>query len=165
MTRDLKRLEEVLEIFGPEPRRWPEAERNVLEALSREAPGGRRLLAEARALDQVMARAPGGEASDRAKRQVMEAIGADTRLERAAPSFIERLRQRLEGGWLRAPAWSPAAVMSAALALGVYLGASGLTQPVLDQAVQLAAMDGGVEEAESLFGGDEAELLNEEGQL
>ncbi len=53
----LERLFAVIDAHGADPARWPEAERNGLELLAR-SPQAAGALAEARALDAVLAKAP-----------------------------------------------------------------------------------------------------------
>ena len=166
MTDDLKRLEEVLDVFGADPARWPRSERDRLERLGAEDAEGQRLVAEARALEAVMRHAPAGQTHIRARNQIMAAIAPPVaEREPADPSALSSWWRGLIGSdWGFEAALPPAALMTAALAIGIYLGASGMTQPVLEQAVTMAALDGGTEEAENLFGGDETDLLRDGGQ-
>ena len=165
--KDMKRLEQVLEIFGADSDRWPVSERAELEALIEHDDQARRLIGEAHALSSLMAHAPAG--ADTAPLTARILAQANTHaVEPSRPrqsgfaSFLERLGRRLGLDGNLAADWSPAAVMTAALALGIYLGASGMAQPVVGQAVTLASIAGTAEDAENLFGTDETELWREE---
>lgn len=68
MTRDLQRLaladfERLLEVYGSNPDRWPADCRAAALACAAENVAAARALAEARALDAVLARAPGPDPS------------------------------------------------------------------------------------------------------
>ena len=52
--KDMKRLEQVLEIFGADSDRWPVSERAELEALIEHDDQARRLIGEAHALSSLM---------------------------------------------------------------------------------------------------------------
>ena len=54
----LERLEQVTNLFGADPERWPPEEREGLRHLVATDPGARHLVAEAQALDQVLDLAP-----------------------------------------------------------------------------------------------------------
>ncbi len=165
-TDDLKRLEEVLEIYGPDATRWPADECGRLEELAANEPAGRRLLAEARALAEVMAHAPEGVARRELRMAILAAaMTAGNGRGAAKPASLLEAAWRWFGGESGlAAAWQPA-VMAAALALGVYLGVSGLTQPVFEQAVTMASLDSVAAETENLFAADDAETLGEENSL
>src|SRR5690606_32038312 len=57
-SADLTALEEHLEIHGSRTERWPEAARRRFDFLLKENARARELLAEARALDDLLDRAP-----------------------------------------------------------------------------------------------------------
>ena len=105
------RFAEILDAYGAEPRRWPEAERAAAEAfMARQADIAEPLLAEARALDDAMgpaAAAPG----DLLEARIL------ARLLRPAPR--------------PAAIWRPAGAIAAMLLIGVCLGFAGgaLTAP------------------------------------
>ncbi len=163
---DINRLAEVLEIFGPEAERWPAAERDRLEALVGREEAAGKLVVEARALAAVMAHAPAGAASAELKARILAAASPEAQ---GAPIIVRApespLRRLFGSGWSFGPAWPSAAVMAASLACGIYLGASGLAQPVFDDAFTMASLDSGVEDAEDLFKEDDESNLGEESML
>ena len=160
---DINRLAEVLEIFGPDASRWPEAERDQLEALAGRDVAAGKLVAEARALASVMAHAPAGEAGAELKARILAAAGREMQSDKLVRQPSQSVLSRFFGaGWSFVPTWQSAAVMAASLACGIYLGASGLTQPVFDEAFTMASLDGGFEDAEMLFRSDEETDLDEE---
>jgi hypothetical protein len=149
--RDLKRLEAVLDAFGPDAARWPDAERRELfELIDRDAEAGR-LMAEAEALARVMASAPSLTASQALKARILE--GARPNGSTAVPSRpIAGALQAIWKSWGPfAPAVPTAGLMAASLAFGLYIGAMGLAQPVFEGALDYAQVDGGLEEDVSLF--------------
>lgn len=150
-NRDLKRLEAVLDAFGPDAARWPDAERRELfELIDRDAEAGR-LFAEAEALAQVMASAPSFTASQALKARILEGARADGSA--VAPSRpISGVLQGIWASWRPLmPAVPTAGLMAASLAFGLYLGAMGLAQPVFEGALDYAQLNGSVEDDISLF--------------
>ncbi|WP_162918982.1 hypothetical protein [Taklimakanibacter deserti] len=110
------RLREVLAAYGANPARWPVSERDRLMALVEREP---ELLAEAREIDQVLARA-------RAKAPEVPAGAAARLLARAGqqkpqgtvvPFDQARARPR-PSIWT----WGAAAALAASFGLGIFLG-------------------------------------------
>jgi len=150
-NRDLKRLEAVLDAFGPDAARWPDAERRELfELIDRDAEAGR-LFAEAEALARVMASAPSLTATQALKARILQGGQADGSA--TVPSrTIAGTLQAIWASWRPlAPALPTAGLMAASLALGLYLGAIGLAHPVFEGALDYAQLNGGLEDDVSLF--------------
>ena len=147
----MKRLEAVLDAFGPDAARWPQAERRELfELIDRDAEAGR-LFAEAEALARVMAAAPSMTASQALKARILQGTRADgSTAVRARP--ISGVLQGIWASWRPlVPAIPTAGLMAASLAVGLYLGAIGLAQPVFEGALDYAQMNGDEEDEVSLF--------------
>lgn len=107
-----ERLLTLLQAYGADTMRWPEAER--AEARARLAVSTddrvRRALAEAEALDGALEALPGPALSDAAYARLMR---------QARPGPRARLRGVL--GW-QGPLWRPLGAMAAALIFGIALG-------------------------------------------
>lgn len=126
MTMSTERFRDLIEAYGADPRRWPEAER-VEAAKAARAPEAQALLAEARALDDLLAQAPAIQAPAALRERVLA----------GAPRARRRLMGRLTPlAWLSGFGWAAAA--AAGLVFGVALGQQVLvdwrTDAVLEQA-------------------------------
>jgi hypothetical protein len=132
-----ERLLTLLQAYGAEPARWPEAERaeaQALLALSADA-RIRDALAEAQALDGALAALPEPALSDAAYAQL---------LQQARPGMWARLRGIL--GW-QGPLWRPLGAMAAALIFGIALGLN-------ETAVQSVALPGTAPAAQAAEDGE-----------
>lgn len=121
------RLREVLAAYGADPARWPAAERDRLTALVESEP---ELLAEAREIDKVLARAKAPPVP----------AGAAARL-------LARARQEMPHGTVvsfdragakaRTPIWSwgAAAALAASFGLGIFLGTTNFAARFGDNGV------------------------------
>ena len=122
----LDRLQTIVEAYGADPGRWPEAERGSAEAFVAESAAARSLVARARRLDSVLAMAP-AEVPDAALARLT-----------AATAFPppRQARSRAAGGWLTAVAsafWPRATVLASMAALGIIVGlAVEPTYPTVD---------------------------------
>lgn len=113
-----ERLSAILETYGADPKRWPAEERAAAEALLATGVGAE-ALAEARALDALLAEDDAGAPSDLLM----------ARLKRAAP---------------RAVSWRAAGALAACAVLGLVLGYGGamrMAPPDAADAVFGAAFD------------------------
>ena len=144
-------MEAVLDAFGPDAARWPDAERRELfELIDRDAEAGR-LMAEAEALARVMASAPSLTASQALKARILEGTRIDGSTAIRSRSFSGVL-QGIWASWRPlVPAIPTAGLMAASLAFGIYIGAMGLAQPVFEGALDYAQVDGGLDDDVSLF--------------
>ena len=131
-TMNLARLTEVLDAFGADPRRWPDAERDAAAALLADSQDARDLRDDAAALDMLLdlsaAPAPSPE------------LMADI-LAGAQPAGW---RQWLADFWPFGPVWQPVSAFTAAAILGI---AVGIGAPDM---VWPEAADSAVAEVESL---------------
>ncbi len=151
MNKDTKeklaRLADVLDAFGPDSARWPDAERDELRALVDTQLQGRQLHREARALARVMDAAPSMAASADLKAGILAAATKDqSREARVVPITAGRgLAETTTRSGRSTPLW-PAAALAASFALGVFLGASGVGGGALDGAIQFASVSNGAVE-------------------
>lgn len=131
-SMELARFAEILDAYGADPRRWPDAERDAAAALLAASQDARSLRDDAAALDMLLdlsaAPAPSPE------------LMADI-LAGAAP---RGLRAWLADFWPFGPAWQPASAFAAAAILGI---AVGIGAPDM---VWPEAADSAVAEVESL---------------
>ena len=126
------RLAAILEAYGADPRRWPEAEQAAALALLSRSAEARALKDEAAALDTLL--------------DVPQAPIPSPELKAAILAAAERpsWRQWLADLWPIGPVWQPASAFAAAIVLGIAIGVG---------APELVLPNGGealITEAESL---------------
>jgi hypothetical protein len=107
---DLNRLGTLLDAYGADRTRWPEAERTGAWALIESNSAARALYDEACALDDLLGKASAIEPSPELKAEIL-AAAARTRQE----SWIAAL-------WPFGAAWKPASALAAAIMLGIAAG-------------------------------------------
>lgn len=119
----MARLRAILEAYGAEPRRWPQAERADAEALIAASPEARALRDETAALDHVLASVVAPAPSSALRAAILEAAPRPP----AAAGFTGNLRGLWQsllstlGGELGG--WRPAgAMLGLALLLGIATG-------------------------------------------
>jgi len=106
---NLDRLGVLLDAYGADRSRWPEAERTAAWALIEAEPRARALYDEARALDGLLSRASVIEPSPELKAEVLAAAS------RPRESWIQAL-------WPFGAPWKPASALAAAILLGIIAG-------------------------------------------
>jgi hypothetical protein len=106
---DLDRLSTLLDAYGANRTRWPEAERASAWALIEVDDKARALYEDARALDGLLSQASTIEPSPELKAEVLAAAG------RPRESWIQAL-------WPFGAAWKPASALAAAVLLGIIAG-------------------------------------------
>ena len=146
ISRDQKlaRLGEVLDVYGAESSRWPDAEREALEAFIEADSQARRLYREAQALAHVMEAAPSMQASAELKAGIVASVTGDRqRAAKVVPIDAARTSGERRARPDRSTQLWPAAALAASFALGVYLGISGIGGIELDNALRLAALNNG----------------------
>jgi hypothetical protein len=138
---ELAALSRVLDAFGSDQSRWPAGAAERFQPLLAAAPAARALLAEARALERVLERAP--LSSRERMRALAERIVSAAVAERPEGARtpdrggrVIALPQRMRQIGRAAAAadrsvWQTAALLAACLVAGVYLGASPAVTPVL----------------------------------
>jgi hypothetical protein len=117
-----ERLTELINAYGSDPRRWPEAERKEAEALLLRSPDARRVQAAARALDDLLDTVAPTPAGETLRRRIQD---------RVSPSAPVRQFQ----SW-----WPQVAALVAAVVLGFLIGATVLPPPT-DEALEVEASD------------------------
>ena len=111
------RLAEVLAAYGADPARWPLSERDRLLAHVEKTPELQALLAEAREIDQVLARAPAPEVPAGAMARLMAEAARQKPQQNVVPFDRTRARPR-PSVW----SWGAAAALAASFAFGIFLG-------------------------------------------
>lgn len=137
-TMEPRRLAEILDAYGADPSRWPDAERDAAGALLADPAGATAPRDAAAALDTVLnavvAPAPSPE------------LMADI-LASAAPSGWRRWAAEF---WPFGPVWQPVSALATAAVLGIVIGAAAPTA-ILPELTDYSAQ----EEAENMaFGFD-----------
>lgn len=110
MTMTNERFKELLDAYGANPARWPEAEREAALALAKSSDEARRLLDEAAALDRLI--------------DLAETTPVTPELQARILAALPELRR---GGVIASlmpgrPAWIPITALAASLALGLGVG-------------------------------------------
>jgi hypothetical protein len=106
---DIDRLSTLLDAYGADRTRWPEAERATAWALIEADEKARALYEDARALDGLLSRASTIEPSSELKAEVLAAAS------RPRESWVEAL-------WPVGAPWKPASALAAAVLLGIIAG-------------------------------------------
>lgn len=136
-ARDIAEFERTLDVFGADQARWPVARREAFRQLVETTERARALLGEARALDRVLDRArctAGAAQQDALAARILAAAVASPH-DRSAPAArasatVIRLPVRDTGAVPARPTarfrdlWQAAAVLIAALLVGVLAGTS-----------------------------------------
>lgn len=158
----LRQLEARLEVSGASLSRWPKHCRARLAAFIETDAEAARLLAEIRALDRVLARAPKCAVRSALEMKIC-ATAAKLRQDGGGPGAgILDIGNGVRGagrGLGPRPAagravWGGAALLAASLILGVYIGVSGDAVPTLRNIEAFASndLDAGFALSGSLFG-------------
>jgi transposase len=146
-----ERLAEVLDAYGADAARWPQAERAGLLRLASDDPQAARLLQEARALDRLLALGDREPARAPALGPLGNRILADFAAVMPAAAggpagggevvAFPGPRARMQRLPRRQPA-VVAAALAACFALGIYLGSVGLAGWTLDPVTSVAGLSG-----------------------
>lgn len=107
---DLARFAEILDAYGADPRRWPEAERDAATALLTRSAEARALRDDAAALDMLLELSAAPAPSPELMADIL--AGAEPR----------GLRAWLADFWPFGPVWQPASAFAAAAILGIVIG-------------------------------------------
>ena len=133
----LERLTWLLEAYGSDPRRWPEAERAAAEALIVRSAQAQELHAKAQALDNLLNAAPPLSLHDGLRRRILTQVDAHP---------VQDTRNSTLTDWFLGRWWPQAAALAFAAILGIFIGARVLPPPA-DRTVEN-------EVAEWVFAGD-----------
>lgn len=118
-TMTAARFKLLLEAYGAEIGRWPEAERLAAHAYAETAPEAAALLAEARHVDALLAALPSPQLPGGLEQKIL--AGAGMTAQRAWHPGAA-LRRLLEALWPETSFWKPASVLASALVLGGLIG-------------------------------------------
>lgn len=125
-TAELAAFEEHLDAYGSRVEIWPEAARRRFEPLIAGNARARELLAEARALENLLDRAP-LPAKDRMVAladRIVSVATAEGREQVASAHVIDLAARRQARTVTRPAIWRVASALAASLLVGIYLGAS-----------------------------------------
>lgn len=139
----VEQLSVFLELYGSDPRRWPEGDRAAAEALILNSTEAQELQARARALDNLLDTVMPLPADDSLRRRILTQIPAASRGSAGGGSLSD---------WVFGRWWPQAAALAAAAVLGVVIGGHVLPSP-MDRAIDS-------EGADWVFGGDVMEGLD-----
>ncbi|MBI1386274.1 MAG: hypothetical protein GC150_15315 [Rhizobiales bacterium] len=151
----IDRLVRVLDVYGADAGRWPAGEAKALEALLSDDPEAQRLLAEARAFDDLLATGEATEPDEAVASRVVAGalarIRADGNEAAIGGTVVDLSMRRLQrdrpvgaGQDVRRPGrerrefpstrrtWQAAALLAASLVAGFAVGATGLTERALE---------------------------------
>lgn len=119
----LERFEHLVDAYGADPRRWPEAERAAAEAFLAGSEAARTLAEDAARLDALLEAAPAPEPSELLGHRVL----------RAAPVRRSRVSRF---GWASGAGWAAAAAAGVlvGLSLGQQVGQAWEAEAILEQA-------------------------------
>lgn len=151
----LQRLASVLEAYGADPARWPPGERTRLVALTAADAQAAKLVAEARALDRLLATPPArdraaeanlleaivarAEATPQPKAETVhgaEVIDLDDARDARRQTPARQARMRPAAG-----TWRAAGLLAASLLVGLYLGVSGIAAPAIVGLAEAAGLE------------------------
>jgi hypothetical protein len=144
----MTRLETALEHWGARPERWPQEIRAELVAFAQTDEDAARRMAEERALDRLLALAPGTRPVDGLEARILAAAEALPQVGEAAPG-----PERRSAGNVVAYAaqprpsllrrnWPEATLLAASLFLGLLIGVSGQALPAF-QGIRVLVASGG----------------------
>ena len=157
----LAALEDHLDVYGPNAERWTAAARKRFEPMIAEEPRARALMAEARALEKVLERAPvvdSAKFADLSSRIVAATAAAKSVSAPVVVDLSQARRSRDVGGAQQrgfGANWRVASALAASLVLGIYLG----TAPGVVAAVETIASSVGISDA----GEDDVALFDDNG--
>src|SRR5260221_12279238 len=117
---NIERFHILLDAYGADPARWPQAERGSAEAFARATPGAAALIAAARALDQALDRVPAA----------MPELDAVVVAAQASAAPQRRPLRPRRGGFGFGLAWPNFAGLAAAMVVGFVVGWTGLVGPL-----------------------------------
>jgi hypothetical protein len=179
MTHDrsksgLDELQSLLETYGADMRRWPQTARARTEAVLDADRQAARMLAEAKALDAVLARAP-LPAPERhaalAERIVAEARSRTPEVAGAGrssgivipwPRAARRAAREPVAAIAHTAPWRAAGLLAASLALGVFIGAFDLTPASVDQLMESVEYNSDLDQMAAAMASDSLSALDED---
>lgn len=139
-------FEQLLDVYGADRTRWPLGARAGAAALLASDIDARRLLAEAIALDAVLAKGQTGEpvgdpAIGALAARVMAAVAATPRVAMVNPAPVLRRSVSMTGDKAaKTSIWRGAAMLAASLVLGVFVGQSQLGAYALPKLAAIAGL-------------------------
>ncbi len=134
----LERLQHLLDVHGANVARWPADEARALPTFAATSPTARAMLAEARAFDEVLKRAPNTPANRIGS--LTDKIVAGATLASQSPAAPARaVAQPPPKRAMQRSRWPAIAAMAASLLIGVYAGFNGWAPQALQEVAWLSA--------------------------
>lgn len=137
-------LEEVLDLYGAYPSKWPESKKARLSALVETDKDAMKLLADARAFDRLLGCCRKGEVRPGLEKCVLEAVRHLPQQHRPV-AFHGVSAQRIVHETARKNTaklpWRELALLAASLGIGIYIGLSGEAIPTLRDLNMMASAD------------------------
>lgn len=162
-------LEALLDAYGADTSRWPkEAQARAGVLLAADAEAGR-LMAEAKALDALLGRAPllaqerHTALADRIVAEALSVASPDAARKAAAQKsgivipWPGAARERAKTpAWKpsRRPVWSAAALLAASLCIGVFVGTQDLAPGAVNNLMEAVTMDSDFDQTAAAIGSD-----------
>lgn len=130
----LGRFATILEAYGADHARWPDAERDAAIAFAATSEQAGALIAEARALDLALDIAPEAQVSDALVARILatapqpqsQALGAGSTAPQAR-GLVDRIGDTLAALWPQQSVLRPAGLLAASLSLGFFVGMNNVT--------------------------------------
>ena len=125
-TAELSAFEEHLDAHGSRVERWPETARVRFEPVLQRNARARELIAEARALETLLDRAPlpGAQRTEALAHRITAMATAEAAREPATAPVIDLAARRRTRAMAPTVRWKVASALAASLLVGIYLGSS-----------------------------------------
>jgi hypothetical protein len=138
-------FQNLLDVYGANRTRWPLSARAGAAALLTADQDARRMLAEAAALDAILARgvagmAPDDGATSALAARIVAAAAKTPRMIAPEPPKRHRLSAPVRAGQGRTDIWRATALLAASMVLGVFVGQSQLGAHALPKIAALAGV-------------------------
>lgn len=152
----MQRLTDVIDAYGGDRNRWPEADQRRLEVLLSGDDQARKIIEDGAALDRLLTSAEAVETqrsdrsaalADRIMANIEDAAGAGQESAARPSATIISLPNRrasepvtVERPVLTPSAWLPVAALAASLMVGIFVGAGGYLESTASSLTELAGL-------------------------
>lgn len=146
-TAELLDFEQHLDVHGSRSERWAEEARQRFEPLLAKSGRARELLAETRALEQLLDRAPLPDAQrmQSLADRISAAVVAEVKSSSASASVIDLGARRRLRQPLRSFSWKVASALAASLLVGIFIGASPSVTSAVESLATAVGLPSGAE--------------------
>jgi hypothetical protein len=143
----LKRFAGIVDAYGASPQRWPDDERAAAEALVAVSAEARALLADAAALDGVLARAPVDAPSSALAERLLAARPRGVAANPSPKPQAWFIRSLIETVWPYGSPVIPAGALAASIVLGATLGSVSDISVLTTETTITASVEDGAEDS------------------